>query len=51
MGERLTGPQRGFALAWLGLAVACSLLAAYLLYLLVELPSVRLSHRLKFPRG
>jgi peptidoglycan/LPS O-acetylase OafA/YrhL len=47
IGDRLTGPEQWFAAGWLCLAVGSSVVAAYLLYRCVELPSVRLSRRLK----
>lgn len=46
VGERLTGPDALSAALWLGVALAASILAAYVLYRLVEEPCQRLSRRL-----
>jgi len=48
IGERLTGRQVSFSLLWLCLAIASSIVAAYVMYLYIELPSSRLSRRLKY---
>jgi peptidoglycan/LPS O-acetylase OafA/YrhL len=45
-GYRLTGASVPAALAWFGLALAASVAAAHLLYVLVERPSLNLARRL-----
>ncbi|HEY5315251.1 MAG TPA: hypothetical protein VIK18_22155, partial [Pirellulales bacterium] len=50
LGHRITGDSGPAAIGWILLALAATLVAAYILHVLVEAPCIRLASRLK-PAG